>query len=64
MNLVRASIHTMATPDGVNVRYARLGYRMGNGNFLGRSVLLHRLTQEERAIAESGSLVTLGRGRK
>lgn len=60
MKLVHASVHTMKTTDGYGVRYARLGYQTARG-YIGRSMLLSRLSAELRAIAESGELMTLGK---
>ncbi len=60
MKLVHASIYTMKTIDGHDVRYARLGYQTARG-YVGQSMLLSRLTPELRAVAESGELVTLGK---
>lgn len=59
MKLVYASVHTMKTADGHDVRYARLGYQTARG-YVGQSMLLSRLTPELRAVAESGELITLG----
>ncbi len=59
MKLVHASVHTMKSADGHDVRYARLGYQTARG-YVGQSMLLSRLTPELRAVAESGELITLG----
>lgn len=59
MKLVHASVHTMKTTDGYDVRYVRLGYQTARG-YVGQSLLLSRLAPELRAIAESGELITLG----
>ena len=58
MKLVHASVHTMKTGEGHDVRYARLGYQTAPG-YVGQSLLLSRLSPDLRAIAESGELVTL-----
>lgn len=60
MKLVHASIHTMETIDGYDVRYARLGYQTAHG-YMGQSRPLNLLSAELRVIAESGELVTLGK---
>lgn len=60
MKLVHASVHTMKTIDGHDIRYARLGYQTARG-YVGQSRPLNRLSAELRAVAESGELVTLGK---
>lgn len=60
MKLVHASVHTMKTIDGHDVRYARLGYQTAHG-YIGQSWPLNRLSAELQAVAESGELVTLGK---
>ena len=60
MKLIHASVHTMKTADGHDVRYARLGYQTARG-YVGQSLLLSRLSPDLKAIAESGELVMLGK---
>lgn len=43
MHIERITVHTMTTPNGVKVQYARILHQHG-----GLSVLLHRLTPEQR----------------
>lgn len=57
MKLVHASIHTMKTIDGHDIRYARLGYQTAHG-YMGQSRPLNLLSAELKAVAESGGLVT------